>query len=95
MIKNIKPRTLVALAFMGIAISALSSALHAQGNKFTGTVERVWEDGFSLDTGNRTIRVDSWDVYGDNTPQNVSVGDRVSVTGEFDGREFDADSISE
>ncbi len=95
MIRNISYRTLIGLTFTGIAVSALSSALHAQGNKFTGTVERVWEDGFSLDTGNRTIRVDSWDVYGDNTPQNVSVGDRVSVTGEFDGREFDADSISE
>ncbi len=95
MIGNISYRTLIGLTFTGIAVSALSSALHAEGNRFTGNVERVWEDGFSLNTGDRTIRVDSWDVYGDNTPQNVSVGDRLAVTGEFEGGEFDANFIFE
>ena len=60
---------------------------------YTGTVERVWEDGFRLNTGDRTLRVDSWDVYGDNTSGHVAVGDRITVTGEFGGREFDAFSI--
>ena len=65
----------------------------AEGS-FTGRVEAVWEDGLRLDTGNRTIRVDSWAVYGDNTPQNVAVGDCITMTGEFAGRTFDAFSIS-
>ncbi|MDJ0705009.1 MAG: hypothetical protein QNJ46_17135 [Leptolyngbyaceae cyanobacterium MO_188.B28] len=26
---------------------------------YTGTVERVWEDGFRLNTGDRSLRVDS------------------------------------
>lgn len=77
-------------------ISAIASPRigHAQAT-YTGTVERVWEDGFRLDTGDRTLRVDSWDVYGDNTHRNITVGDRITVTGEFDGREFDAFSITD
>lgn len=60
---------------------------------FVGTVERVWEDGFRLETGERRVRVDSWDVCGDFTHRNLAVGDRVTVTGEFEGREFDAFDI--
>jgi hypothetical protein len=56
----------------------------------TGTVERVWEDGFRLNTGARSVKVDTWDVFGDNTRSRVSVGQRVSVSGEMSGREFDA-----
>ncbi len=59
----------------------------------TGIVERVWEDGFRLNTGNRTVTVDSWEVYGDSTAQYIQVGDRVTVTGEFSGGEFDAFTI--
>jgi hypothetical protein len=62
-------------------------------NRHTGIVERVWEDGFRLNTGNRTFSVDSWDVYGDSTAQYIQVGDRVTVTGEFEGGEFDAFTI--
>ena len=60
----------------------------------TGTVDRVWEDGFSINTGDRTVRVDAWDVCGDNTQQNVSVGDELTVEGEFSGGEFDASAIT-
>ncbi|NJL20271.1 MAG: hypothetical protein HC895_04660 [Leptolyngbyaceae cyanobacterium SM1_3_5] len=77
----------------GIAVAiALPTAIYAQSTH-TGTVERVWEDGFRLNTGDRTLTVDSWDVYGDNTPRHVSVGDRVTITGEFEDGEFDAFSI--
>jgi len=62
-------------------------------NSYTGIVEQVWEDGFRLNTGDRSFRVDSWDVYGDNTAQFVQVGDRVTITGEFEGGEFDAFTI--
>ncbi|MEL6322258.1 MAG: hypothetical protein AAFQ57_16680 [Cyanobacteria bacterium J06626_14] len=84
-----------ALVIAGVAsVSAivLPRMSQAQGT-YTGTVERVWEDGFRLDTGERTVRVDAWNVYGDNTPNHVEVGDRITVTGEFEGREFDAFSI--
>ncbi len=60
----------------------------------TGSVERVWEDGFRLNTGGRSVNVDTWDVFGDNTRAQVSAGQRVSVTGEMSGREFDAFSVT-
>lgn len=77
-----------------IAITGLSSAVQARNNSVSGTIERVWEDGFRLNTGERSVRVDSWDVYGDNTASNLSKGDRITVNGEFDGGEFDAFSIN-
>ncbi|MCU0568607.1 MAG: hypothetical protein MUF49_18670 [Oculatellaceae cyanobacterium Prado106] len=61
---------------------------------YTGSVEQVWEDGFNLNTGDRLLTVDSWDLYGDNTPAYVQVGDRVTVTGEFDAGEFDAFTVT-
>lgn len=68
--------------------------IHAQGSSFAGTVTRVWEDGFRLDTGDRTIVVDTWSLCGDATESSVSEGDRLTLTGEFDGREFDAFSMT-
>jgi hypothetical protein len=70
-----------------------SAAGQTQASAITGTIERVWEDGFSINTGDRTVRVDAWDVCGDNTQQNVSVGDELTVEGEFSGGEFDASAI--
>lgn len=93
--KTIKKLTFVGLTFAGIAIPTFYSAVHAQGNTFTGTVERVWEDGFRLNTGDRTLRVDSWDVCGDNTMRYLSANDPVNVSGEFSGLEFDAFSITD
>ncbi|MGJ3245665.1 MAG: hypothetical protein ACFE0I_06260 [Elainellaceae cyanobacterium] len=85
-----------ALITLGSAVAVgVVSGVHAQqSGSFTGTVQRVWEDGFRLDTGERTFRVDSWDVYGDSTATHITVGDQVTVNGEFDGREFDAFSIT-
>jgi hypothetical protein len=60
----------------------------------TGKVERVWEDGFRLNTGSRNFKVDTWDVFGDNTPRHVRAGDQVEVRGEFSGGEFDATSVT-
>lgn len=80
--------------FCAIIATGLTSAVQAQDNSFSGTVERVWEDGFRLNTGDRSVRVDSWDVYGDNTARNLSKGDRITVNGEFEGGKFDAFSIT-
>lgn len=85
---------LVVAGIVSVSAIVLPRIGYAQGTH-TGTVERVWEDGFRLDTGERTLRVDSWDVYGDNTQNHIEVGDRITVTGEFEGREFDAFSIDE
>ncbi|MGF1518787.1 MAG: hypothetical protein ACFCVB_13425 [Nodosilinea sp.] len=83
-----------ALVVSGIgAALALPNLSHAQ-TTHTGTVERVWEDGFRLNTGDRTLRVDAWNVYGDSTASHVSVGDELTITGEFEGREFDASTIA-
>ena len=76
-----------------IAVTGLSSAVQARNNSVAGTVERVWEDGFRLNTEEGSVRVDSWDVYGDNTARKISKGDSITVNGEFDGGEFDAFSI--
>ncbi|MEM8723735.1 MAG: hypothetical protein AAGE84_31400 [Cyanobacteria bacterium P01_G01_bin.39] len=92
--KNIKRPILVGFAFASLAIPTLNLSVHAKDNKFTGSVEQVWEDGFSLNTGERTFNVDSWDVYGDDTPENLAEGDQVTVKGEFDDGEFDSDSVS-
>jgi len=82
----------LAVGGMGTAL-LLPNLSHAQ-TTYIGTVERVWEDGLRLNTGDRTLRVDTWDVYGDNTPSNVAVGDELTITGEFEGREFDAFNIA-
>lgn len=75
-------------------VSVMSSAQAQQSGSFTGTVQRVWEDSFSLNTGNRTLRVDSWDLCGDFTANYISVSDRLTVTGEFEGGKFDVFSIT-
>jgi hypothetical protein len=77
-----------------IAVSVISHAHAQQDNSFTGTVERVWEDGFRLNTGDRTLRVDAWELCGDSTASHISVDDQLTVTGEFELGEFDAFSIT-
>lgn len=65
-----------------------------QSSSLSGQVSRVWEDGFQLDTDDRSITVDAYDICGDNTARYIAVGDQVTITGEFEGREFDAFSIA-
>lgn len=73
----------------------MSSIKLAQRNiSFSGTVDRVLEDGFFLNTGNRSLLVDTYDLYGDFTRRYISVGQRLTVSGEFDDGEFDAFSIT-
>ncbi len=78
-----------------LATLSVISTARASNLSYTGTVERVWEDGFLLETGDRTLTVDSWDLCGDFTERYVSIGDRISITGEFDSGEFDAFSITD
>jgi hypothetical protein len=73
--------------------SAVDANLRPDSNAYTGTVEHVWEDGFWINTGDLTFQVDTWDVYGDNTARYISVGDRITITGEFDDGEFDAFTV--
>ncbi|MCG9890469.1 MAG: hypothetical protein MH252_05300 [Thermosynechococcaceae cyanobacterium MS004] len=87
--------TIVGLAFLlpGILATACATT-HAQGSIFSGRVNRVWEDGLRLNSGNRSITVDTYGICGDNTARQIAVGEQVTVTGEFDGGEFDAFSIT-
>lgn len=81
---------------IGLVVMGIVSSVRAENSgSFTGTVEQVWEDGFRLNTGDHTLRVDSWDRCGDATANHVIVGDRLTVTGEFEGGEFDAFSITD
>lgn len=78
-----------------LVVSMISTAQAQQNDSFTGIVEQVWDDGFRLNTSNQTLRVDSWKACRDLTARHVSVGDRLTVTGEFERGEFDAFSISD
>ncbi|MDB9303292.1 hypothetical protein PN488_02665 [Nodularia spumigena CS-591/12] len=81
--------------FLGVVILASVPAIaQNQGNSFSGRVQRVWEDGFRLNTSGRSITVDTYDICGDNTTQSISAGDQVTVTGEFEVGEFDAFSVT-
>ncbi|MDJ1175768.1 hypothetical protein [Roseofilum capinflatum] len=81
------------LVASGLAVAVAFPYISRAQTVHTGTVERVWEDGLSLNTGDRTLRVDTWDLYGDSTPAHISVGDELTISGEFEGGEFDAFSI--
>ncbi len=89
--KDTKPPTASPQAFFTMSPETVTESSRLI---FTGKVERVWSDGFILRTLSRKITVDSWDVCGDNTKKNVSVGERLIVTGVFENREFDALSIT-
>jgi len=82
-------------AFTGAEeVDATESAEEVQGSAITGTIERVWEDGFSINTGDGTTSVDAWDVCGDNTQQNIAVGDELTVEGRSEVRDFEASAIT-
>ncbi|MEM8605230.1 MAG: hypothetical protein AAGF24_15530 [Cyanobacteria bacterium P01_H01_bin.121] len=89
----------VAISLFCLAAIALPSGFvlsQSQASSiFSGKVQRVWEDGFRLNTGDRSITIDAYDLCGDYTAQYIAVGDRVTVTGEFSGREFDAFTIKD
>lgn len=89
-----RPTTLTLVTAGIISALSLPQIGHAQATH-TGTVERVWEDGFRLHTGDQTLWVNASELYGENTPGNIAVGDRISVTGEFERIEFDAFSITD
>lgn len=80
-----------------IIAGTLSVAFSAQPgyaeSTYSRTVKRVWEDGFQLKADSRTLTVDSYDLYGDNTPSHITVGDQVIVRDEFEAVELDAFAI--
>lgn len=87
--------TAALMTLSGLVVMNVMSGTHAQQDgSFTGIVEGVWEDGFRLNTGDRALRVDAWALCRDFTGRHVSVGDRLTVSGEFEGSEFDAFSIT-
>jgi hypothetical protein len=86
--------TVAAFTCLLLGIFTSGSAIaQRQSAVFSGRVQRVWEDGFQLRTRNRSITVDSYDICGDNTTRYIRVGEKVTVRGEFEGREFDAFSV--
>jgi hypothetical protein len=90
-IRNLAAASAVLVAWAALSVSGSVQA--GSSSTFSGTVGRVWEDGFLLSTGSRNITVDSYDICGDFTARHVAAGDRVTITGEFEGGEFDAFSI--
>jgi hypothetical protein len=87
--------TVVCFAFLLVGILTHGSTVaQTQGATFSGRVDKVWEDGFRLNVSDRSIKVDSYDICGDNTTRYIAVGEQVTVIGEFEGGEFDAFSIT-
>jgi len=87
--------TVAGFTFLLVGIFTTGCAIvQAQGATFSGKVHRAWEDGFQLNNSDRSIKVDSYDICGDNTTRHITVGEQVTVTGEFEGGEFDAFSIT-
>ncbi|NJL46162.1 MAG: hypothetical protein HC922_11570 [Leptolyngbyaceae cyanobacterium SM2_3_12] len=80
------------IALLGVSACGVGS--NGQIGSLTGAVTRVWEDGFEFNTGDRSVTVDAWDVCGDNTQQNLAVGDELTLEGEFSNLEFDASVIT-
>ena len=76
--------------------SFLAEAATAQARHTTvsGRVQRVWEDGFQLSNEKRSIVVDADDLCRDHTNRHITVGENVTVVGEFDDGELDAFSIT-
>ena len=84
-------------SFVTITTPVIISATVVQG-----TVTKVAEDEFSIDTGLREIRVEveemAYNPLDDEGYQQIQVGDKVSVAGRmdddlFEGRELVADSV--
>ena len=84
--RTVRPSLLAAV----LAAAGAGSLQASPRGDFDSTVERVWDDGFQLNTGARRITVDSYDLCGDNTHRHIAVGEQLRVTGEFEGGEFDA-----
>ena len=87
--------TVAGFTFLLLGIFTTGSAIaQTQSSTFSGKVHQVWEDGFQLDSETRSITVDSYDLCGDSTARHIKVGEQVTITGEFEGGEFDAFSIT-
>ena len=84
----------VLLGVVGLGFVTVSAMAERQETAFDGSVQRVWEDGFRLESGDRTLTVDTWTLCGDRTVQELAPGEQVSLVGEFDGREFDAFTVT-
>lgn len=78
------------LSLLALALAATGSLHASPHGSIDGTVQRVWDDGFQLDTGTRRITVDAYDLCGDFTHRHIVVGEQLRVTGELEGGEFDA-----
>ncbi len=96
-------RSAIGLALLSVVtLTSLPLVAQAQRNPrpspvrrvLSGTVQQVWDDGFRLQTArNRRFIVDAYDICGDNVNRLLSVGEQVTVIGEFEGGKLDAFSI--
>lgn len=85
----------IGLGIIGVSILAGVSVLADDRDlTLTGRIDRVWEDGFQLQTDRQSIAVDTYDICGDYTTQHLSAGDQITLVGEFDEGEFDAFSVT-
>jgi len=57
---------------------------------FEGTVTSVGQDNLRMDVGDGNMWVDAWAVCGDNTSQNISVGDEILVFADRELFSYDA-----
>lgn len=84
------------------SVAAYTTAIYDLDFEITGTVTEVDGREFKVDTGNRTITVDTWQLGFNPLDEQgflkIDVGDRVTVFGDldrdiFDRRELSAESV--
>lgn len=80
MLPTIYHRHMALLALLALVTVACSArgTVDDEG-AFVGQVTRVWSDGLNMDTPGNNIRIDTWQVCGDRTAANISVGDTVHI----------------
>lgn len=80
------------LGLVSAMLGVLATPASAKMVTVSGSVVSIHGDDFTLDTGKEKIVVDA-DSEGNN-PINLSVGERVTVYGDFDDYDLDAYTIT-
>lgn len=89
------PRWSPLLVVGALALSACGNDVTADADgNYVGTVTQVREDSLSMDVDSGgSMRVDTFGVCGDATPNFISVGDRLTISANREAVGFDATAI--
>ena len=87
-----RPSAVVIALLSGVALTSQATAVEVTLN---APVLSVYEDGFRMaDDRGLALRVDAWNLCGDNTRNYIRRGDRLTVIGDREWRMVAAHSIA-